>query len=646
MASSVIGFPRFGMDRQLKKATEQYFSGKIGREALRLVADDLKRSQWTMLQNAGVSFIPSNDFSLYDGMLDTMWMLNAIPKRYLELGLDDFDTYFAMARGYQSKAGDVGSLGMRKWFNTNYHYRVPELDAETTLSLRSTDFLPDYRLAKDMGVETKPVVIGPFTFLKLARHADGLDSSHFVEQMIDAYRAVIAACDEDHVRWLQIDEPYLVMDLSDDDIALFFAIYGAILELPRTVDVLLQTYFGDICDCYRAVCDLPFDGIGLDFVEGRETAALIEREGFPGGALLFTGVVNGKNVWRCNYDEALRTLASLPIPSERIVVGTSCSLLHVPYTVARETRLSVEIRSRLAFALEKLEELAELSSLLGKPSFRDDVAFIHNRELFQHPLSGCDGALRHRIEALRPEDFSRKDRRAVRRESQKQRLGLPVLPTTTIGSFAQTAEVRQNRARLKRGMISSQQYEKIVRMFIKDCVRQQERLDLDVLVHGEYERNDMVEYFAQQLDGFVTTDDGWVQSYGTRGVKPAIIVSDVRRPRPMTVPYISYAQSLTDRPVKGMLTGPATILNWSFPREDIPLKESMFQIALAIQDEVLDLERAGIGIIQIDEAALREKLPLRKADWKPQYLDFAIDAFRLCHETGRGLPENHCSSLR
>ncbi len=631
MKYSVIGFPRIGIHRELKFTIEKYFRGEIGGAELLSTVEKMREEQWKTQQEAGAAYISSNDFSLYDGMLDTAYMLNAIPKRYQNLNADDLSVYFAMARGYQGSAGDVKALPMKKWFNTNYHYIVPELDDDTQLKLRSDAFLDAFRQARSAGIETKPVVIGPFTFLKLARFCGGKTSSDYTDDILSAYVDLLTCCAKNDVAWLQIDEPYLVMDLTDDDIRLFCHLYENILAHKSAVNVLLQTYFGDVRNCYDKLCELPFDGIGLDFIEGKRTLSLVSENGFPEDKTLFAGLINGKNVWKCNYSTILTQLADLKKICGHVVLSTSCSLLHVPYTVKNEPQLAPEITQHFAFAHEKLEEMQEICRLAQLPDYRQEEAFLSNQKLFLLNDLRRDEEVCSRIGALTDADFRRETPRRQRQALQRELLQLPPLPTTTIGSFPQTDEVKHTRARFRRGEISEEEYQENTKAFIRDCIRLQEEIGLDVLVHGEFERNDMVEFFGENLSGYVFTRNAWVQSYGTRGLKPPVIFGDIRRKKSITTDTIRYANSLTDKDVKGMLTGPVTILNWSFPREDISTKEMMYQIGLAIRDEVLELEQAGIRIIQIDEAAFREKLPLRREDWHSDYLDFAVKAFALCH---------------
>lgn len=631
MKSSVIGFPRVGNLRELKFASEKYFHHEISKEELLDTARELRKQHWSWQVNAGIDFISSNDFSFYDGVLDTAVLLNVVPKKYRDLGLNELDTYFAMARGYQGEAGDVPALAMKKWFNTNYHYLVPEVEAECLPELTGDKLFAEYREAKEKGIETKPVLIGAFTFLKLAKYEAGKSAEDYVEAIIKAYQDILKKADELGIAWLQIDEPWLVTDLRAEDIALFERIYQAVLPSKNRTKVLLQTYFGDIRDCYESVIKLAFDGIGLDFLEGKQTKQLIEKHGFPADKVLFAGLVNGKNIWKCNYEKVLAELKDLQKQADNIVLSTSCSLLFVPYSLKNETSLQPEVRKNFAFALEKLEELKELTRLVGLDDYSEDVKYLENQRVFHEERLFQNPEVRKQVAELKDSDFVRSPLRAERHRIQKEAFGLPLLPTTTIGSFPQTLEVRQNRTKYRKGEIDKKAYDEKVFAFIKDCIAKQEEIGLDVLVHGEFERNDMVEFFGENLAGYIFTERAWVQSYGTRCVKPPIIFGDIKRTKPITVEYSAYAKGLTKKQVKGMLTGPVTILNWSFPREDVSLKEMALQLAIAIRSEVLDLEKAGIRIIQIDEAALKEKLPIRQSDWYELYLDWAIPAFRLCH---------------
>lgn len=631
MKTSITGYPRIGSLRELKFASEKYFRGEISAEELQKTAKKLRLENLKVQREMGLDFIPSNDFSFYDGMLDTAVLLNAIPDRYKNLGLSELDTYFAMARGYQGEKGDVKAFAMKKWFNTNYHYMVLELYDNTEIKLIGNKPFELFTEALENGVKTKPVIIGPYTFLKLAKYTGTKTAADFVPSAISAYCDILKQFAELGAEWVQLDEPCLVMDMTDEDTSLFVQLYERILANKCGVKVLLQTYFGDVRDCYCELCEIDFDGIGLDFVEGKHSIELVKENGFPKEKLLFAGVVNGKNIWRNHYSSTLLTVSELQKHCGEIVLNTSCSLLHVPYTLKNETKLSDSYKKHFAYAEEKLSELAELKKILSSEMPIETEEYQRNARLFAAPRNSGNPDVQQKVATLSDNDFVRLPVFAEREKIQKERFKLPLLPTTTIGSFPQTAEVRATRAALRKGEISEEQYETYMKEKIAECVKMQEEIGLDVLVHGEFERNDMVEYFGECLDGYIFTEKAWVQSYGTRCVKPPVVWGDISRAKPMTVKWSAYAQSLTDKPMKGMLTGPVTILNWSFPREDISLKESAYQIALAIREEVLDLEANGISIIQVDEAALREKLPLRKSDWKCDYLDWAIPAFRLVH---------------
>lgn len=631
MQTSVIGFPRVGSLRELKFATEKYFRNEITQEELQETAKEIRTSQWKLQKESGVDYISSNDFSFYDCTLDTAVLFNIVPKRYKELGLSVLDTYFAMARGYQGEKGDVKALAMKKWFNTNYHYMVPEIEDDTQVKLLGNKLFEEYQEAKAEGVETKPVVTGAFTLLKLLRYTGKKTEQDFVNAIISVYCELLRKCNSLGVKWLQFDEPYLVHDLTEEDLQLFEKLYSSILVSKGNSKILLQTYFGDIRDGYERIGKLSFDGIGLDFVEGKETANLVNKYGFPKDKVLFAGLVNGKNIWRNHYEKTLQVLDGLKERGYSVVISTSCSLLHVPYTLENETKLSEEVKKYFAFAKEKLTELAELKQISEEADKSANAAYKKNVQLFQSDRKCQNEKVAKRVAAIEEKDFTRLPVFEEREKVQKDTFKLPLFPTTTIGSFPQTADVKSTRTAYKQGKITEKEYVEFNRKKIAECVELQEEIGIDVLVHGEYERNDMVEYFGENLDGYLFTEKAWVQSYGTRCVKPPIIWGDISRSKAMTVDWSVYAQSLTKKPMKGMLTGPVTILNWSFPREDISLKESAYQIALAIRDEVLDLEKNGISIIQVDEAALREKLPLRKSDWYCEYLDWAIKAFRLVH---------------
>ncbi|WP_461214168.1 5-methyltetrahydropteroyltriglutamate--homocysteine S-methyltransferase [Lacticaseibacillus sp. GG6-2] len=625
MTTTIIGYPRIGEHRELKFATQKYFKQALSADELQATAKELRRKNWQTIQAAGIDQIPTGDFSFFDTTLDTAKLLNIVPKRYKDLQLDDLAEYFALARGYQGKDGDVKALPMKKWFNTNYHYLTPEFDQDTQIKVGDWQLFSQFEEAKAQGINARPTLVGPYTLLRLSRFLDGRKPAEFVEALSAAYTEILTKLAGLGAEWIQLDEPALVYDQTDEDLALFKSLYTTILGNKGALKVLVQTYFGDVRDSYDTLLGLDFDGIGLDFNEGKAAnLKTLAAKPFPADKLLFAGVINGKNIWKTNYQDALDILAKLP---DNAVLSTSTSLLHVPYTTRNETKIAANELQYLAFAEEKLQELADLDAI--RKNGTDTPAFAANQALFAKPRYEENAKLNAKIAALKPEDYTRLPERQTRLKLQAETLKLPVLPTTTIGSFPQTAAVRKNRAQLRKGEITKEQYTEFNHAETRRWLKIQEDLGLDVLVHGEFERNDMVEYFGENLEGFRFTENGWVQSYGTRGVKPPIIWGDVSRPHAITVAETVYAQSQTKKLVKGMLTGPVTILNWSFPRADVPAKLSTEQIALALQDEVLDLEKNGIKIIQIDEPALRENLPLRKKDWYSEYLDWAVPAFRL-----------------
>lgn len=641
MSTSVIGYPRIGSLRELKFALEAYFKGEKTEDEIKALAKELRKEHLTTQKNAGIEFISSNDFSFYDNTLDQAVLINIVPKRYRELELSELEKYFAIARGYQGKKGNVKALAMKKWFNTNYHYIVPEFEDDTKIELVGTKPFDEYTEAKQLGIETKPVLIGPFTLLKLIRFTGKKGILDIKADFIKVYTEILKKFINLGTQWVQFDEPYLVHDLTANDLRLFQDLYSAILNKKEKTKILLQTYFGDVRDIYTVLQTLNFDGIGLDFVEGRKTLDLVKEHGFSPVKRLFAGVVNGKNIWKNNYEKTLSILNSLKEKEIQTVVSTSCSLLHVPYSVENETKLEDKYKKHFAFAKEKLTELKEIDEIFSSANYKNNEKYQQNVALFNEDRNAFNAAVDARVKAITPKDFVRQPEFAQREKIQKDEFKLPLFPTTTIGSFPQTAEVRANRKAFRTGEISKEQYIEFNKKKIAECIALQEDLGLDVLVHGEFERNDMVEYFGQHLEGYLFTEKAWVQSYGTRCVKPPVIWGDISRAHPITVDWSVYAQSITDKPLKGMLTGPVTILNWSFPREDIPIKQSVLQLALALRDEVLDLEKRGIKIIQIDEAALREKLPLRKSDWYSEYLDFAIPSFRLVHSGVKATTQIH-----
>ena len=633
MTTTIIGFPRIGEQRELKYTTEKYFRHEMNAEELEAFGKSLRQKHWNLIKDSGVDTIPSNDFSFYDTTLDTAFLLNLVPEVLATIELSDLDKYFALARGYQGEKGDIKARPMKKWFNTNYHYIVPKIELNTDIQLVGTKIFDEYVEAKELGIETRPVILGPYSLLHLSELDEGVNRQAVIEAFVVAYKAVFTRLTTLGAEWIQLDEPALVKDLTSDEIAEFEGIYQSLLA-DETIKVLLQTYFGDVRDIYETLIALPFAGIGLDFIEGIQNKAFVQK-GFPKDKILVAGVVNGKNIWRNNYQTTLDLLTELDV--ENVVLSTSCSLLHVPFTTENET-FPAEIKEHFSFAKEKLTELLELNAILAGNG-QDELAA--NQALFTKERFVKNKALSQKIANLTEKDFTRTPAFAEREVLQKAQFNLPVLPTTTIGSFPQTKEVKQTRAKFTRQEITQEAYDNYIAAQIDDWLAWQTSIGLDVLVHGEFERNDMVEYFGQNLSGYLFSQNGWVQSYGTRGVKPPIIWGDVVREQAITVKWSKYAQSQTDKIVKGMLTGPVTILNWSFPREDISLRESTLQIAFAIQEEVLDLEANGIQMIQIDEAALREKLPLRKTDWYEEYLEWAIPAFRLVHNKVQAKTQIH-----
>lgn len=625
-----LGFPRMGTHRQWKKALESYWAGQSTLVELRDAARAIRRANWELQRDLGVDIIPSNDFSFYDHVLDTAVMLGAVPSRFKYAGGPvDSDTYFAMARG----ADAVTAMEMTKWFDTNYHYIVPELEADQQFCLGSTKAVDEFVEAKELGIVTRPVLLGPVSFLLLSKaQSPDFEPLSLLDRVLPIYASVLGRLATAGAASVQIDEPVLALDLDEAAQQAFGDAYGYLAATAGRLSICLATYFGALGENLDLALRLPVSCVHLDLVRGPEqlTDALAR---VPEDKSLSLGVVNGRNVWRSRILDVLPSLeeAVQVLGPDRVILAPSCSLLHCPVDLKAETDLHEEIRERLAFALQKLEELAVLKTALN--SGRDEVRaqIDENTELFKRIAKSqriYNTQVQARMQGLSAAMLTRKSPFDQRLPQQQENLSLPLLPTTTIGSFPQTPEIRQARSAFKQGTITRKQYEAEMGRQIKQAIEIQEQIGLDVLVHGEPERNDMVEYFGEMLDGFVFTRNGWVQSYGSRCVKPPIIYGDVSRLKPMTVRWIQHAQSLTSRPVKGMLTGPITILQWSFVREDCPRRDTAFQIALAIRDEVADLEAAGVKVIQIDEPALREGLPLRKSDWH-EYLDWAVGAFRL-----------------
>ncbi|MEM7482656.1 MAG: 5-methyltetrahydropteroyltriglutamate--homocysteine S-methyltransferase [Acidobacteriota bacterium] len=627
MITTNLGYPRIGPDRELKKLVEGFWRGKVGRDELLAGGKALRLAGWKRQQQAGIDLIPSNDFSHYDQVLDHIAMFGAIPERYgWAGGAVDLDTYFAMARGTQAAT----AMEMTKWFNTNYHYISAELDG--SFSLTENRPLTAWQEAKDeLGLATKPVLIGPLTFLKLANNPRGLAYEGLLADLLPLYAQVLRELAAAGVEWVQMDEPVAVMDLTAEELSLLTASYRSLAE-EDTPKLMVQTYFDDPAGNGETLMNLPVAGIGLDLVRGAESLATLEAHGIPQDKVLGIGLIDGRNVWRTDLDEALSTLERIGrrVNLDQAHLGPSCSLLHLPVTTDLEQALDPSIREWMAYADERLDEIALLRRAHdeGAEAVAHDLA--ENRAVIDRRRRDprlSNPAVAERLGALSESDYARDTPDQERLARQKERLDLPLLPTTTIGSFPQTAEVRAARARYRSGELSAEDYRSYLDDKFREVIALQENLGLDVLVHGEFERSDMVDFFAQRLDG-VAFIEGWVQSYGTRCVRPPLIYGDVSRPEPMTVEVSARVQKMTDKPLKGMLTGPVTILMWSFPRNDIAPQRIADQLALAIRDEVRDLEAAGIPVIQIDEPAFREGLPLQRAD-RPAYEEWATRSFRL-----------------
>ena len=625
------GFPRIGIKRELKRALESFWAGKSPAETLLATARELRARHWQLARTAGADSVACNDFSLYDHMLDTAVLFDAIPDRYRKLHAEDpLAGYFAMARGHKRDGIDLHALEMTKWFDTNYHYLVPELHAGQTFRLAGTKPVDEFREAQAAGLDARPVLPGPVTFLLLSKTVDGSERLALLDALLPAYVELLGKLADAGARWVRLDEPCLATDLDEAARSALRHAY-AVLAGARRPKLLVANYFGPFGDNLALLKDLPADAIHADLVRGaREAEAL--PDALPNGAILSAGIVDGRNVWRSRPDQVLPLIEALRarLGTERLWLAPSCSLLHVPIDVEVETALDPALRSSLAFARQKLEELRRYADALdGKPAAHAELDA--QRDLLAHRAQAAGvvrEVVRSRCHNLTAQATLRRSGHAARLKTQRQARPLPLLPTTTIGSFPQTPELRKARADHRAGRLDDAAYDAVVAAEIERCIRFQERIGLDVLVHGEAERNDMVEYFGEQLEGFAFTRHGWVQSYGSRCVKPPLIFGDVERTAPMTVHWSSHAQSLTDRPVKGMLTGPVTMLQWSFVRDDIPRATVCRQIALALRDEVHDLEAAGIHVIQVDEPAFREGLPLRRADWQA-YLGWAVECFRI-----------------
>ncbi|OQP34838.1 5-methyltetrahydropteroyltriglutamate--homocysteine S-methyltransferase [Pantoea latae] len=621
-----LGFPRVGLHRELKKAQESYWAGKTTQQALLAVGRELRARHWQQQKAAGVDLLPVGDFAWYDHVLTTSLMLGNVPARHQNSdGSVDLDTLFRIGRGRAPSGEPAAAAEMTKWFNTNYHYIVPEFTKGQLFKLAWTQLLDEVDEALALGHKVKPVLLGPVTYIWLGKvKGEPFDRLSLLSEILPIYQQVLAELKKRDIEWVQIDEPALALELPQAWREAFRPAYQA---LQGSVKLLLTTYFDSIGHNLDVIRDLPVQGLHVDLVHGDDDLAWLNGQ-LPAAWLLSLGVINGRNVWRADLSRWFTRLQPLVGTRDQLWIGTSCSLLHSPIDLESETRLDNEVKSWFAFALQKCGELKLLSAALNHNDAASLEAWSAPIRQRAHSSRVHNAAVARRLAAISAQDTERASGYAERARAQRKRFNLPAWPTTTIGSFPQTTEIRALRLDFKKGHIDGGSYRTGIAQHIKQAIVEQERLGLDVLVHGEAERNDMVEYFGENLDGFVFTQNGWVQSYGSRCVKPPVIVGDVSRPQPITVEWATYAQSLTDKPVKGMLTGPVTILCWSFPREDVSRETIAKQIALALRDEVADLEAAGIGIIQIDEPALREGLPLHQSEWA-DYLKWAVDAFRL-----------------
>lgn len=626
-----LGFPRIGKKRELKIALEKYWNNTISPVELEQTAHELRQQNWD--DQSSLDLVPVGDFSFYDQVLDTSFMLGVIPRRAQGQQELELDTYFRVARGKTATDTEdchcISAGEMTKWFDTNYHYIVPEFDRHVSFKLNAERLLIQIEQAQEQNIRLKPVILGPVTYLWLGKSKDDTDKLDLLEEIIAEYASLLKILKAAGIEWLQIDEPILVTELSREWQNALKTAYEH-LQIDG-INILLATYFGPLKDNLTLTCELPVQGLHLDAINAKDEISKV-IETLPVNTILSLGIIDGRNIWRTDLTRTLDWLEPLYKElSSRLWLAPSCSLLHVPVDLGNELKLNTDIKSWLAFGIQKLEELRILGSALdkGRKSVSDEL--IENKQAINHRRKSKlvhNEKVKKRIIEISDSMGKRNSAYPQRASQQQRKFKLPLYPSTTIGSFPQTREIRQVRKDFRQGKITQQHYDESMQQEIKTCVHEQETLGLDVLVHGEPERNDMVEYFGEHLAGFAFTENGWVQSYGSRCVKPPILYGDISRPKAITVDWTTYAQSLTEKPMKGMLTGPVTILNWSFVRDDQPRSTSCLQVALAMRDEVLDLEQAGIGIIQIDEAALREGLPLRKAQWK-SYLNWAIRAFRI-----------------
>ena len=628
ISTHVLGYPRMGAQRQLKWALEDYWKGQLTQDQLLNEAANIRQSHWQIQLDAGLDFITAGDFALYDHVLNHSYMFGVVPERFAsaESGWQ-WDTYFRMARGRSAQGDDCAACEMTKWFDTNYHYLVPEFTEQQTFSLNGDVWLEEIKQAQALTPNVKAVLLGPLTYLWLGKTQNNGDAIDLLPQLLNVYSELLHKVSELGIEWLQLDEPILGLDLPQHWKQGFELAYNQLKSSP--LKILLATYFSELDDNLTLACQLPVAGLHIDGINGKhDLPNVLDR--LPPYKVLSLGLINGRNIWKADVDAILPVINDFySTLGDRLWLASSCSLLHVPEDLDQEVNLVPQIKAQFAFAKQKCAEVSALPAQLAAQLQGDKHVLTQNPiKQTTKPLDVIGAELKQQIAQLTSSSFARANTFATRKTIQQQQFNLPLFATTTIGSFPQTKEIRQARLGFKQGSISQQVYETIMSEEIQHAVKEQENIGLDVLVHGEAERNDMVEYFGQQLEGYVFTDFGWVQSYGSRCVKPPIIASDVYRPQAMTVRWSQYAQSLTQKPMKGMLTGPITMLCWSFTREDISLKEQAFQLALALADEVLDLEKAGINMIQVDEPALREGLPLRQRDWQA-YLRWAVDAFRL-----------------
>ena len=626
-----LGFPRMGLKRELKKSLERFWKGKDSEADLQATAKELRARHWTMQQDASIAAIPCNDFSFYDQVLDMSCLLGAIPPRYNFAGDKvDLETYFAMARGLQKDGKDVVAMEMTKWFDTNYHYIVPEFEDNQPFKITSSKVFDEFEEAKAAGVSAHPVLIGPVTYLSLGkmRRGEG-DPIALLDNVLPVYEEIISKLKDAGATWVQLDEPFLAMDLSDAQKAAYKKAYETLNAIDG-IEIYLTTYFEGLRDNVELACNLPSGCLHIDLVRAPDQLDAV-LAALPEGKPLSLGLIDGRNIWKADLNAALEKAqkAADKIGTDQLLIAPSCSLLHTPVDLDDEDKLDDELKNWMAFAKQKLDEVTLIAQALS--GNKDEAAFAENAKATETRKTSSrihNQAVKDRVAGISEEMMTRNSPFAKRIEAQREVLNLPLLPTTTIGSFPQVQDLRKERAKFKKGEITAEQYDAFLKSMTDDVMTFQDEIGIDVPVHGEYERNDMVEYFGEQLDGYAFTKNGWVQSYGSRCVKPPVIYGDVSRPSAMTVAWSSYAKDQTDKPVKGMLTGPITMLQWSFVRDDQPREITCKQIGFAIRDEVVDLEAAGIRLIQIDEPAMREGLPLRKSDWD-YYLKWAVDSFRL-----------------